>query len=61
MDEVCLSASACERVIGNGGGADMVRITDERLIRHLARAGFVLMWSESSPAPTTVIMPSSRC
>ena len=31
----------------------MARITAERLIRHLERAGFVLMRSEPSPAPTT--------
>jgi hypothetical protein len=39
----------------------MARITAERLIRHLARAGFVLMRSESGAAPTTAIMPSSWC
>ena len=37
----------------------MARITAERLIRHLERAGFVLMRSEPSPAPTTSNMPSS--
>ena len=35
----------------------MARITAERLIRHLERAGFVLMRSEPSPAPTTSNMP----
>jgi len=38
----------------------MARITAERLIRHLERAGFVLMRSEPAAAPTTAIMPSSR-
>ena len=38
----------------------MARITAERLIHHLARAGFVLMRSEPAAAPTTAIMPSSR-
>jgi hypothetical protein len=37
----------------------MARITAERRIRHLARAGFVLMRAEPSPAPTTANMPSS--
>jgi hypothetical protein len=37
----------------------MARITAERLIRHLTRAGFVLMRSEPSPAPPTAIMPPS--
>jgi hypothetical protein len=37
----------------------MIRITAERLIRHLERAGLVLMRSEPSPAPTTSNMPSS--
>ena len=37
----------------------MARITAERLIRHLERAGFVLMRSEPSPAPTTSHMPPS--
>jgi hypothetical protein len=36
-----------------------VRITAERLIQHLARAGFVLMRSEPAAAPTTANMPSS--
>ena len=35
----------------------MARITAERLIRHLERAGFVLMRSEPVPAPTTSNMP----
>ena len=35
----------------------MARITAERLIRHLERAGFVLMRSEPSSAPTTSNMP----
>ena len=35
----------------------MARITAEWLIRHLERAGFVLMRSEPSPAPTTSNMP----
>ena len=39
----------------------MARITAERLIRHLERAGFVLMRSEPAAAPTTSHMPSSRC
>ena|SRR5690349_9252101 len=34
----------------------MARITAERLIQHLARAGFVLMRSEPNPALTMVIM-----
>ena len=37
----------------------MARITAERLIRHLVRAGFVLMRSEPAAAPTTSNMPSS--
>jgi hypothetical protein len=37
----------------------MARITAERLIRHLARSGFVLMRSEPGAAPTTSHMPSS--
>jgi hypothetical protein len=39
--------------------AAMARITAERLIRHLARAGFVLMRQEPAAAPTTATMPSS--
>jgi hypothetical protein len=37
----------------------MARITAERLIRHLAQAGFVLMRQEPGAAPTTANMPSS--
>jgi hypothetical protein len=37
----------------------MARITAERLIRHLERAGFVLMRSEPAATPTTSHMPSS--
>jgi hypothetical protein len=37
----------------------MARITAERLIRHLQRAGFVLMRQEPGEAPTTSHMPSS--
>ena len=35
----------------------MARITAERLVRHLARSGFVLMKAASSPAPSTSRMP----
>jgi hypothetical protein len=46
------------------GGADRqdapaARITAERLIQHLERAGFVLMRSEPAAAPTTSNMPVS--
>jgi len=34
--------------------------TAERLIRHLARAGFVPMRETPGAAPTTAIMPSLR-
>jgi hypothetical protein len=37
----------------------MARITAERLIRHLARSGFVLMRQEPGAAPTTADMPSA--
>ena len=37
----------------------MARITAERLIQHLERAGFVLMRLEPAAAPTTSNMPSS--
>ncbi|PPQ28564.1 hypothetical protein [Rhodopila globiformis] len=37
----------------------MARMTAERLIRHLAHAGFVLMREAPSPAPTTSNAPSS--
>jgi len=37
----------------------MTRITVEHLIRHLARAGFVLLRLEASSAPTAAIMPHS--
>ena len=38
----------------------MERVAAERLIRHLARAGFVVMRSEAGAAPTMSNMPSSR-
>ena len=38
--------------------AGVTHIAAEWLIQHLTRAGFVLMHSEPSPAPTA-IMPSS--
>jgi hypothetical protein len=37
----------------------MIRITAEYLIRHLARARFVLMREPPGAAPPTVNMPSS--
>jgi len=37
----------------------MARITAEYLIRHLERAGLVLLRSEPAAAPTTAGMPSS--
>jgi hypothetical protein len=39
--------------------ARTVRITTERLIRHLERCGFVLMRQEPGAAPMTADMPSS--
>jgi len=38
----------------------VTNITAERLIRHLARAGFVLMRETLGAAPTTAIMQSLR-
>ena len=38
----------------------MARVTADYLIRHLARAGFVVMRSEAGAAPTMSNMPSSR-
>jgi len=38
----------------------VTNIPAERLIRHLARAGFVLMRETPGAAPTTAIMPSLR-
>jgi hypothetical protein len=37
----------------------MARITAERLVRHLAASGFVLMKQQARPAPTTSHMPPS--
>ena len=37
----------------------MARITADRLVRHLAQSGFVLMKRPPATAPTTAIMPSS--
>jgi hypothetical protein len=39
----------------------MARIPAERLIQHLAQAGFVLMRSEPAAVPTRANMPSSLC
>lgn len=35
----------------------MARITADRLVKHLARSGFVLMKAPAAPAPSTSHMP----